>query len=174
MVARSRCRGPSSSSERGIRRGLRRAPAGPRRRGRQTLLSLPAVTYGVSPGLLFALLLVGGTVLAIAGGAIAYLVLPRHASSAVPSSDEPREPILTPLERAFALLEDSRRVDGAADQRRALELVAGVLVARGDVTLAQAARVLAWSKPAPEIADTNGFAVRARSSLGEGSHAPSQ
>jgi hypothetical protein len=69
------------------------------------------------------------------------------------------------------LLEDSARVDGAADQRRALELVATVLVERGDMNLAQAARALAWSKPVPRVGETNGLAVRARSALGEELHA---
>jgi hypothetical protein len=137
---------------------------------RADLLSLPAVTYAVRPSLLFALLLVAGTVLAIAGGAFAYFAVPRRAPQA-PTTDGLPEPALTPLERALALLEDSVRVDGAADQRRALELVAGVLVDRGDVTLAQAARTLAWSKPVPGVGETNGLAVRARSALGEELHA---
>ena len=135
------------------------------------LLSLPAVTYSMTPGLLFVLLLAAGTLLAIAGGAFAYRALRRRAPPALPRADEPSGPVLTPLERALALLEDSSRVDGAGDQRRALELVAAVLVERGDMNLAQAARVLAWSKPVPGVGETNGLAVRARSALGEEPHA---
>ena len=135
------------------------------------LLSLPAVTYSVTPGLLFVLLLAAGTLLAIAGGAFAYRALRRRAPPPAPKADGPAGPVLTPLERALALLEDSARVNGAGDQRRALELVAAVLVERGDLNLAQAARVLAWSKPVPGVGETNGLAVRARSALGEELHA---
>lgn len=135
------------------------------------LLSLPGVTYSVTPGLLVTLLFAAGTVLAIAGCAFLYVALPRRAPPASASADGPSELVLTPLERALALLEDSARVDGAADQRRALELVATVLVERGDMNLAQAARALAWSKPVPGVGETNGLAVRARSALGEELHA---
>lgn len=140
----------------------------PASRWRADLLSLPAVTYSVGPGLLFALLLAGGILLAIAGGAFAYLVMPRRAPPRAPKA--PPEPVLTPLERALALLEDSARVDGAADQRRALELVAEGLVDRGDMKLAQTARALAWSEPVPGVEETSGLAARARSALGEELH----
>lgn len=132
---------------------------------RADLLSLPAVTYAVTPGLLFALLLAAGTLLGSAAGAFAYLVRPRRGSPTRPRADGPPEPVLTPLERAFALLEDSARVDGAGDQRRALELVAAALAERGDMKLALASRALAWSEPVPGVRETNGLAVRARSAL---------
>jgi hypothetical protein len=132
--------------------------------------SLPAVTYGVAPGLLFALLLAAGTVLASAAGAFAYLVRPRRVSPTNPRADGPPELVLTPLERALALLEDSARVNGAADQRRALELVAAALAERGDMKLALASRALAWSEPVPGVRETNGLAVRARSALGQELH----
>lgn len=130
---------------------------------RADLLSLPAVTYGVGPSFLFALLLAGSSVLAIAGAALVYLVLPRRASPPGPNADKPPEPVLTPLERALVLLQDPARADGAADQRRALELVAAGLVERGDMKLAQAARALAWSEPVPGVEETGGLAARARS-----------
>jgi len=132
---------------------------------RADLLSLPAVTYAVTPGLLFALLLAAGTLLASAAGAFAYLVRPRRGSPTRPRADGPPEPVLTPLERALALLEDSAWVDGAGDQRRALELVAAALAERGDMKLALASRALAWSEPVPGVRETNGLAVRARSAL---------
>lgn len=136
------------------------------------LLSLPAVTYTMTPGLLFVLLLAAGALLAIAGGAFAYRALRRRTPPpALTRADEPSWPVLTPLELALALLEDSARVNGAGDQRRALELVAAALVEHGDMNLAEAARALAWSKPVPEIGETNGLAVQARSALGEGLHA---
>jgi len=137
---------------------------------RADLLSLPAVTYSVAPGLLLALLLAAGTLLAIAAGRFAYLVRPRRAPPARPKADGPPEPVLTPLERALALLEDPARVDGAGDQRRALELVAAGLVECGDVKLGQAARTLAWSEPVPGVEQTSGLAARARSVLGQELH----
>jgi FlaG/FlaF family flagellin (archaellin) len=135
---------------------------------RADLLSMPTVTYSVTPGLLFALLLAGGVLLTIAAGAFAHrarLLRPLPAPLSVTASPGP---VLTPLELALALLEDSTRVDGAADQRRALELVAAALAQRGDLTLAHASRALAWSKPVPGVPETNGMAVRARAALGQG------
>jgi hypothetical protein len=134
---------------------------------RADLDSMPAVTYRMSPGLFSALLLAGGALLAVAGGAFAYRVRPRRTASTV-SEPSPREPVLTPLERALALLELSERVDGAADQRRALELVAASLAERGNPKLALTSRALAWSRSLPTVADTNGLAVRARSALRNG------
>lgn len=135
---------------------------------RADLESLPAVTYSMAPGLLFALLLAAGTLLVSAAGAFAYLVRPRRVSPTHPRADGPPEPVLTPLERALVLLEDSARLDGAADQRRALELVAAALTEHGDMKLALASRALAWSEPVPGVRETNGLAVRARSSLWDG------
>lgn len=129
--------------------------------------SMPAVTFSVSPGLLSVLLLAGGALLAAAGGVFAYRLLRRRTTSTLPEEGPP-EPALTPLERALALLEVSERVDGAADQRRALELVAAALSEHGNATLALTSRALAWSKPVPAVADTNGLAVRARSTLWNG------
>ncbi len=134
---------------------------------RADLLSMPAVTYSVAPGALFALLLAGGALLAIAGIAFARRVRLLRPPPAPPSVTASPQPTLTPLERALALLEETARVDGAADQRRALELVAGALSERGAVTLAQASRALAWSPPAPEVPETNGMAARARAALGQ-------
>jgi len=130
---------------------------------RAELLSLPAVSYRFSPGLALALLLTGGILLAVAGGALVYRAFPRSADE--PTVDEPPVRILTPLERAFELLEDPARVDGAVEQRRALEFVAMMLAERGDVQLAQAARALAWSQPVPAVERTSGLSARARSAL---------
>jgi hypothetical protein len=86
----------------------------------------------------------------------------------LPVAGPPREPVLTPLEHALALLEISQRVDGAADQRRALELVAAALAERGSPKLALASRTLAWSRPVPGVKETNGLAAKARSALANG------
>jgi hypothetical protein len=138
---------------------------------RADLLSMPAVTYSVAPGLLLALLLAAGTLLVSAAGAFAYLVRPRRVSPTHPSAEAPPEVVLTPLELALALLEDSARVNGTGDQRRALELVAAALAEHGDMKLALASRTLAWSEPVPGVGETNGLAVRARSALGQELHA---
>jgi hypothetical protein len=133
---------------------------------RADLLALPAVTYNVTPALLFGLLLMGGAVLAIAAGAFAFRARLRRRSPGPPSMAGPPGPVLSPLERALALLEDAVRVNGAGDQRRALELVAAALAQRGDVTLAHASQALAWSAPVPGVPETNGMAVKARAALG--------
>lgn len=138
------------------------APAGSSR-WRMDLLSLPAVSYGVSPNVLMALLLAVAAVLAVVGGRLAFLALPRKPAPV----QGPPEPVLTPLERALVLLEDPARLNGAGDQRRALEFVALELVARGDLALAEAARALAWSEPVPAVQTTSGIAARARSAFDE-------
>jgi hypothetical protein len=135
---------------------------------RADLLSLPAVTYRVPPSLLVALLLSGAVLAVIAAGGLAYVAWPRR----VPPPPEPEpEPVvvrvLSPLEQALALLEETVRVDGAEGQRRALELVAEELELTewGDRELARAARVLAWSEEVPPIEETSELAARVRSTL---------
>ena len=130
---------------------------------RADLVSLPNVGYSVGPSLLFALMVAGSCLLAIAAGALVYLALPRRATPPDAEADWPTEPILTPLERALLLLESPVRANGGADERRALELVAAGLVEHGELKLAQAARALAWSEPVPGLEATGGLAVRARS-----------
>ena len=62
------------------------------------------------------------------------------------------------------------RVNGAADQRRALELVAEELerAAWGDPTLANTARALAWSEAVPPVDQTSELAARVRAVLDDG------
>lgn len=134
------------------------------------VMSLPAVSYRVSPRLALALLYAGGVLLALGGIVLAYTGLPRRAPAPPPEPEEP-PPALTPLEQALALLEDPARANGSADQRRALELVAEELDAR-DAQLAQRARTLAWSQEAPAVEETSGLAARARAALEEESDAP--
>ena len=135
---------------------------------RADLDSMPAVTYRMSPAFLSAALFVGGALLASAGGVVAYYRVRRRRRAPTLPEAGPLEPVLTPLERALALLEVTERLDGAADQRRALELVAAALVESGNSKLALTSRALAWSRPTPAVADTNGLAVRARSALWNG------
>jgi hypothetical protein len=136
------------------------------------LRSLPAVSYAISPGLLFALLLAGSLVLVLGAGGLAYAARPPAARPAPVRPQAPTAPVLTPLERALSLLEVTDRLDGAGDQRRALECVAEELAKQGDSKLARAARALAWSEQAPATEDTNGVAASARSRLKEALRAP--
>jgi hypothetical protein len=136
-------------------------------RWRADLLSVPAVSYSLHPGLLIVLLLVGAALLAGIGVVLVRLARPRRALLPRPEAQEPPAPVLTPLESALELLEDPARVDGVADRRRALELVASGLVEAGDLQLGRAARALAWSEPAPEVETTSRIAARARSALAE-------
>ena len=72
-----------------------------------------------------------------------------------------REP--GPLERALAVVE-SARVSGRQErERRALELLGTELVRSGELQLAESARALAWSQPAPpEPALTTALALDVR------------
>jgi hypothetical protein len=137
---------------------------------RADLRSLPSVSYRVAPGGLIALLLAGAALAAIAALALAYLAWPRRVPAAPPEPEpEPPPEPLSPLEQALVLLEQSIRVDGAADQRRALELVAEELELAewGDRDLARAVRALAWSKGIPPVEETTGLAARVRAGLPE-------
>lgn len=136
---------------------------------RADLVSFSPPSYRIAPGLLIALLLAGCTVLAGAGGTLAFIAWPRRVPPP-PAEPEPEpEPLLSPLEQALALLEESVRVDGTAAQRRALELVAEELELAewGDPSLARSARALAWSEAAPPVTDTTALAARVRSALDE-------
>jgi len=137
---------------------------------RADLTSLPEATYRLPPGVLVALLLGGAALAALAAVGLAYVAWPRHAPPAPePEPELPPEPVLSPLEQALALLEESVRSDGAAEQRRALELVAEELELAewGDRDLARTARALAWSEGGPPVDQTNRLAARVRSALPE-------
>jgi hypothetical protein len=130
--------------------------------------TLPAVSYGISPGLLIAVLLAGAALAALGGLALAYVAWPRP-EPAPPPLPAPPLPVrvLSPLEQALELLENSLRVNGAAEQRRALEQVAEQLELSewGDSKLAREARVLAWSEEVPPTEVTTSLAARVRSAL---------
>jgi hypothetical protein len=135
------------------------------------LVSLPELTFGVAPIVLIGLLLGAGALLAVVAVLLVRRVLPRRVSPTSPPPAPPPEPRLTPLERALALLEDPTRVNGTGDQRRALELVAAVLIEHGATSLGLTARSLAWSAPVPRVEETSRVAKRARSTLSEEPHA---
>jgi len=137
---------------------------------RADLTSLPAATYRLAPGVLVALLLGGAALAALAAVGLAYVAWPRRAPPPPePEPELPPEPVLSPLEQALALLEESVRSDGAAEQRRALELVAEELELAewGDRDLARTARALAWSEGVPPVDETNRLAARVRFALPE-------
>jgi hypothetical protein len=123
-------------------------------------------SYRASPGLLVALLGVGALLLLAASGALAYAGWPRRVVEAEPEPEPEPEVRLSPLEQALSLLEDAASANGAADQRRSLELVAEVLGERAeDETLAASARALAWSPTPPLPEDTRRLAARVREAL---------
>ena len=135
---------------------------------RADLLSLPPVSYTVAPRVLSVLLLAVAALAAIAGIVLGWLAWPQRVPAAPPEPEpEPPPEPLSPLEQALVLLEQSIRVDGAADQRRALELVAEELELAewGDRDLARTARALAWSKGVPPVAETARLAARVRAEL---------
>ena len=133
---------------------------------RADLASFPSATYRVSPTLLVRGLVAAAVLLAAGGVALAFVAVPRRRPQPEPEPQpEPDpEPQLSPLEQALELLEDASRADGAADRRRALELVAEVLDP-GHPDLARAARTLAWSEDDPVVEQTSGLATRVRTHI---------
>jgi hypothetical protein len=135
------------------------------------LLSLPRPSFRMAPGVLITVLVLAALVAALGAVALAYAAWPRAALAPPPEPEPepPPEPALSPLEQALVLLEKAVRVNGAADQRRALELVAEELEreAWGDPTLAHSARTLAWSEGVPPVDQTAELAARVRSVLEE-------
>jgi len=130
---------------------------------RADLLSLPAVTYRVAPGLALAVLALAGMLLLAAAAIILFRVLPEREP---PPEPEPEpEPVASPLEQALALLE-APTTNGGQDRRRALELVAEEIERwGGDDDLALTARTLAWSADTPEGEETRALAARLRGHL---------
>jgi hypothetical protein len=133
---------------------------------RADLLSMPPPSYRVSPETARIPLFAGAAVFAVLGLVLAYLGWPRRRPKPVPVPLEPPEPLATPLEQALGLLEDPATTDGAADRRRALELVAAELRGLGNDDLADVARRLAWSSQTPAHERTSGLAELARPALG--------
>lgn len=129
------------------------------------LLRMPAVTHRLSLGTAYALLLGAGGVFCLLGAALAVIGFPRRAPAAAPEPEPEPEPALPPLEQALVLLESGERANGAAAERRALELVAEEMALRGDPQLERTARALAWSEEIPPLAETSGLAALVRAAL---------
>ena len=118
---------------------------------------LAPVSYSVHPDSAFWVAITGVLLLVGAAGLLLrpYLPVPtflrRHR----------REP--GPLERALAAVESARASGRQERERKALELLGTELVRSGDVQLAESARALAWSRPAPpEPALTTALALDVR------------
>jgi hypothetical protein len=133
---------------------------------RADLVSLPAVTYRVTPWLLTALLSAGGALLILAAGVLGYPLLPLQREPP-PEPPPPPRPILSPLEQALRLLETPPAEDGGAARRRALALVADELATWGDRRLEGRARALAWSEDTPAVEATRALAATVRERAGE-------
>jgi hypothetical protein len=130
---------------------------------RADLVSLPLFSYRVSPGLLLALLVLGGIALFAVAGILVYRAIPDRKP---PPEPEPEPvPVATLLEQALAFLEAPASTNGAPERRRALELVADEVESWGDTALATTARSLAWSEHAPESATTKAFAAELRNRM---------
>jgi hypothetical protein len=137
---------------------------------RADYISLPAVTYRVSPGWLVIVFLLGGVALIAVGGVLAYRARPRRLPPPPPPPPPPA-PRLAPLEQALALLvTPAERGDeeGIAERRRALELVADeVATWGGDPSVERNARRLAWSEQDPAFEDMKELAASVRAHAAE-------
>ena len=130
---------------------------------RADLLTLPLFSYRISPGLLLALLVLGGIALVGLAGVLVYRAIPDRTP---PPEPEPEPiPVATLLEQELAFLEAPASSNGAPERRRALELVADEVESWGDTSLATTARSLAWSEHAPESATTKAFAAELRNRM---------
>ena len=131
---------------------------------RADMVSMPPVSYRVEPETARIPLYAAAGVFALLGLGLAFVGRPRPRPR--PVAEAPPPPVLTPLEQALAVLEDPVAANGAADRRRALELVAAELAGRGNDDLAHAARRLAWSRQVPAVGSTTPLAEQARPALG--------
>jgi hypothetical protein len=140
-------------------------------------LAPQTATYRISPTLLVWLLCaVGGLLIAVAG-MLALRFGPRRAVVAI-EPPRPAVPLrqLTALERALLLLERARERGGIADQRKALENLAGVLRREGERELAGSATALAWAEPPPPTEATGALAAAVQRRIddsGNGHHGES-
>jgi hypothetical protein len=119
----------------------------------------PRLTYSVDPGLLHGLFLGGGIALLAAAALLTARLVPGWRFSLA------RSRALSPLEQALLVLETAW-ARGAAEQRKALELLAAELESAGEPPLAGQARELAWSRSAPAPATAETLAARVRAVIG--------
>jgi hypothetical protein len=110
-------------------------------------------------------------------GVLAVRFGPRTAVVAV-EPPRPAVPVrqMTPLERALLLLDRARERGGIADQRKALENLAGVLRRQGEPELAGSATALAWAERPPSADATGALAAAVQQRIddsGNGHHGES-
>ena len=130
---------------------------------RAELVAMPEVSHRLAPGVVTAGAAALGGLLALGGLVLLFLARPRRTYEPPPEPEPEPLPVLSPLEQALVLLEDSARADGAEERRRALELVAEALEERETMPdLVRSARILAWSEDDPEVDETSGLAAQVR------------
>jgi hypothetical protein len=135
---------------------------------RADVISLPALTYSISPGPAAGLLFAAVALLIVVALALLAPFLPRRERAPRPQP-APTAPPPSPLEQALQVLETDRPGDGAVESRRkALELVGVELGRRGASNLALGARRMAWSEQAPPPEATRTFAQSVRVTIVEG------
>jgi hypothetical protein len=122
-----------------------------------------AVSYGISPNWLRALLYVGsGLLFLCALGAFAAFVRAVVGRLRVPAA--------TPLERAVTLVERASARDDQPAKRKALELLSRELTHSGEGDLALAARELAWAEATPVPTATQPLTLDVRRLIAERSN----
>ena len=122
---------------------------------------LPAATYRMSPTTLAMLLLVLACLLLALPAVLVY----RWWRARHPEIVEEEEPEVPPLERALRLVEWTAARDVVPEKREALEVLAAELDTEGQ-PLADTARRVAWSPPAPPRPDTDELVDTVRRSNG--------
>lgn len=104
----------------------------------------PAPTYRVRPELLVGIALAAAFLAALLPVVLVWRLLNARWLAAR------RQPPLSPLDRALALIDwTGRRDDGGEDRRKALEALAAVLESGGAQPLAASTRALAWAEESP-------------------------
>jgi hypothetical protein len=125
---------------------------------------LAAPSYGLRPGRAFWMLAAAAAVLVAASALLLRPYLPRPALLY-----GRRSPRLGPLEQALAVVE-AARTRGAAEERKALELLAEELRRSGEAELAWAASSIAWAPETPDGEPAAALAVDVRRVIDERSN----
>jgi hypothetical protein len=125
--------------------------------------ALDPVRYAVSPTWLASLLLAAAALLLTAAGWLVLRYGPRRKEPTAPEPPPVPTIVLSPLERALAVVEGARARGSIQEEREALELLARELGRNGDPELAATAKGLAWSAQGPTAAATLALTADVRS-----------
>ena len=138
---------------------------------RARIFPLEKASYRISPRGAAAVSFGAASALVVAAALLGL----RYGRRRAPEERRRRVPfrMLSPLERALALVEDAGAEERSSDRRKALELLAGELRSGGDAGLAQAARELAWSERGPQAEDTRTLVRNVRNVMEAGSNGAS-